>query len=110
MEYPLCDRTVTIYRLENGQVTRRVAQGCFFRRERRIVQDGQGLRRERSFLLIQPGENPIYPGDRIFPGEGPAVSVAQWQAFTPEQVDELEVVCRARAYHFRGKTCHYEAE
>jgi hypothetical protein len=110
MTYPLCYQTVTIYRLSGAEVQRRVARDCFFRREDQIHRDTEGLRRERSFLLIQPGENPIYPGDRIYEGEGPAVTREEWPAFTPENEPRLVVASRATPHRWQGSICHYEAE
>lgn len=110
MEYPLCDQTVTVYRLREGAVERCVRPGCFFRREERVTEDREGLLPKHSFLLVQPGENPIYPGDRIYEGEGPAVSALQWVDFTPENVEGLVVVSAVRPMTWQGEICHYEAQ
>lgn len=109
MEYPLCEQTVTVYRLCDGTVQRQVFPGCYFRREMHCAQDTQGLRKSRSFLLVLPGENPIYPGDRIYDGEGPAVTPAEWPDFTPEKVPGLVVAQYVKPFHWMGKLCHFEA-
>ena len=109
MDYPLCEQTVTVYRQENGQITRRVAEGCFYRWEDRCSQDSQGLRFDRKFLLIQPGEKAIYPGDRIYPGVGPEVTEGDWAAFTPLNVPGLGVVTYATAYRLHNQVTHYQA-
>ncbi len=104
MKYPLCDQTVTIYRLQGQQVFRRVAENCFFRWKDLVRQDEQGLRSQRSFLLIQPGENPIYPGDKILPGVGPEVGGLDW-----ESLDGCAVAAYAQPNYWQGKLCHWEA-
>ena len=104
MTYPLCDQTVTIYRLDGDKVLRRVAENCFFRWQHRLRQDEQGLRSQRRFLLIQPGENPIYPGDKIMPGIGPEVGSADW-----EKLSDCAVAAYAEPNYWQGKICHWEA-
>ena len=104
MTYPLCHQTVTVYRLEGDQVLRHVAENCFFRWKDQMHQDGQGLRPQRSFLLIQPGENPIYPGDKIVAGVGPEVEAADW-----ERLQDCAVAAYAQPYFWQGALCHWEA-
>ena len=107
MRYPLCHRTVTVYHRENGIVSRRVAENCFYRWEDVCKQDGQGVTFARSCLLIQPGELPVFPGDRIFDGIGP--EAVDWESFLPENVPGLSVVAYAAPRYFAGQICHYEA-
>ncbi len=107
MRYPLCDRTVTVYHQENGMVSRRVAENCFYRWEDACREDGQGISFGRKFLLVQPGEMPIYPGDRILDGIGP--ETVDWEAFIPENVPGLSVAGYATPRYFAGRLCHYEA-
>ena len=109
MEYPLCEQTVTVYRLREGSVQRQVFSGCYFCRENRVAADSLGLVCKDSFRLILPGENAIYPGDRILEGVGPAVTKSQWQDFTPENVPGLVVAQYAKAFCWQGKVCHTEA-
>lgn len=101
--YPLCDRTVTVYRREGSAVARRVLEGCFYRyedvsREERFV---------RKFLLIWPGAGDIRPGDRVFDGVGPE-DVA-WEEFLPVNVPGLSEVAYAAPRHFMGQLHHWEA-
>lgn len=109
MEYPLCDRTVTVYRLREGSVQRQVFDRCYFRRTDSLAADSRGLQRKSSFLLILPGENLIYPGDRIYEGEGPQVSFGDWPDFTPEKVPGLVVAQQATPFYWQGRLSHYEA-
>lgn len=107
--YPLCDRTVTVYRLQDGGVTRRVAEGCFYRWEDALSEDGQGVGFRRKFLLIQPGEKEIYPGDKIFDGVGPEVTADMWEEFSPAAVPGLSVAAYATPWYWAGRLCHTEA-
>lgn len=107
--YPLCDQTVTVYRLEGDHVTRRVARNCFYRWEDTLTQTEAGIRFARKFLLIQPGQETIRPGDRIFSGEGPEVTQEQWPDFLPEQVAGLSIAAYATPWYWDGRLCHTEA-
>ena len=105
MTYPMCAQTVTIYRMDKGQICRRVAEGCYYRYSEEI--NGQTL--GRKFLLIQPGEEKIRPGDRIYDGIGPEVSLDAWEDFLPQSVPGLSVAAYATPWHWEGKICHTEA-
>lgn len=107
--YPLCDRTVTVYRRENDIVSRRVARGCFYRWEDVAKEDSAGVGFTRKFLLIQPGQGKLCPGDRIFDGEGPAVADLRWEDFIPEKVAGLSVAAYAAPWYWENKLCHTEA-
>lgn len=99
----MCDRTVTLYRLEDGQVRRQVLEGCFY--WYKDVLDTE--RFARKFVLIWPGESPIRPGDRIFDGIGPEEVV--WEEFLPVNVPGLSQVAYAAPWHWEGKISHWEA-
>lgn len=107
--YPMCDQTVTVYRKVGDAIERRVVHGCYYRFEDHLTEDAQGLRFIRKFLLIQPGQKPIYPGDRILEGEGPSVSPNRWEQFLPAVVPGLSQVSYAAPWHWEGKICHWEA-
>lgn len=107
--YPMCSQTVTVYRLSQDQVYRRVQPGCYYRWRDYVSQDDQGDRLVRNFLLIQPGENPIYPGDRIFDGEGPILTVQDWEGFLPVRVPGLSETAYAQPWYWQDKLCHWEA-
>ena len=101
--YPLCDRTVTVYRNENGQVNRRVLTGCFYRYEDVLTED----RFTRKFLLIRPGAEAFRPGDRIFEGIGP--EQVDWERFLPVAVPGLSEAAYATPWHWQGEIAHWEA-
>jgi hypothetical protein len=107
--YPVCHQTVTVYRKEGDTVIRRVAHGCYYRFEDHLTEDLQGLRFVRKFLLIQPGENPIYPGDRVIEGEGPVITARQWDTFVPAVVPGLSQAAYAAPWHWAGQVQHWEA-
>ena len=107
--YPVCHQTVTVYRKEGGTVTRRVAYGCYYRFEDHLLEDAQGLRFVRKFLLIQPGKEKILPGDRIVEGIGPNVDVSQWDKFEPACVPGLSQVAYVAPWHWEGEIQHIEA-
>lgn len=107
--YPLCDRVVTVYRREKDGVLRRVVAGCYYHYQDVCTTDGQGTQFVRKFLLIQPGEDRIYPGDRIYDGEGPEVTAADWDSFLPVTVAGLSQVAYAAPWYWEGRLCHTEA-
>ena len=107
--YPLCSQTVTVYHKTGSAVERRVAPGCYYHYEDVCTEDAVGIRRRRKFLLIQPGEKRIYPGDRIFDGVGPEVTAADWAGFLPIGVPGLSEAAYATPWHWEGRLCHTEA-
>ena len=107
--YPMCHQTVTVYHKEGDTVTRRVAHGCYYRFEDHLEETEVGLRFHRKFLLIQPGDTPISPGDRIIEGNGPKVTGENWDRFVPVRVPGLSQAAYAAPWHWEGKVQHYEA-
>ena len=103
LSYPLCDRTVTLYRRTAAGAERRVLKGCFYRFE--DMADGE--RFVRKFLLIWPGAEEIRPGDRVFDGIGPEQVV--WEDFLPVNVPGLSEAAYAAPWHWAGKIAHWEA-
>ena len=105
MDYPLCDQTVTVYRLEENQVARCVLRGCYFQ----MQQLGKAPL-ERRFLLVVPGNTlQVFPGDRVLPGEGPQVAQQDWGRWIPALVPELVQVGWVKPCYFQGALCHTEA-
>ncbi len=105
----LFDKTVTVYRKEDGKVFRRVIENCYLSREDCLQSDISGCRKERKFLLIVPGDYSILPGDRVYEGIGPEIGEDQWAGFIPVKVEKLMEVAYAKAYSWAGKTSHVEA-
>ena len=110
MDYGLCDQTATIYHKENGTVTRTLIKNCYWEYRREHISDVQGTRMENRFLLILPGpEQQICPGDRVFFGIGPEISLEEWPLFIPARdirVGEAEYVT---PFYREGALCHTEA-
>ena len=91
MEFPLCEQTVTVYRLEDGQVQRTVVDNCFYRWED-VAEDSFS----RRFLLVVPGAFSVKLGDRVLPGEGP--ETVDWVKFVPAAVEGLGQVGYVKRY------------
>ena len=110
MDYGMCDQTATIYHKENGAITRTLIKNCYWEYCRERTCDVQGTRMENRFLLILPGEEQqILPGDRVYFGIGPEVSLEEWSSFIPARyirVGEAEYVTPC---YREGILCHTEA-
>ena len=52
---------------------------------------------------------PRAPGDRLFPGEGPALTWADWPGFVPAAVEGAALVQYVLPMRLRGKPHHVEA-
>lgn len=110
LDYSLCNKTVTVYRYENGQVQRRVIRNAFFQWQLQQSYDTFGKQLKTAFLLILPGkEESVYPGDRIVGGTGPVITAGQWQDFIPEKYTGLAEVSYVKPCYWDGEICHYEA-
>ena len=110
MDYSVCCQTVTVYRRTEEGVSRVEIPGCFLQWQEETEYDRLGKKRERKFLLIQPGEEQlVFPGDRVFEGVGPEIGPEDWAAFLPVHVPKLGEAAYAAAYHWKGVFCHTEA-
>lgn len=108
LDYSFCDRTVTVYRMENGGLQRLVVPGCYYVWQ--VVQqvDAQGPRQETRFLLIMPGScQRVFVGDRIYDGVGP--ETVDWDTFLPVCVAGLSQVAYVRPTWWGSTVCHVEA-
>ena len=103
LTYPLCDKTVTLYRQVGDAVQRWVLEGCYYRYMDCIQED----RFVRKFVLFYPGKTEIRPGDRIFDGIGPERVV--WAEFLPIAVAGLSQADYAAPWYWEGKLRHWEA-
>ena len=101
--YPLCDRTVTLYRRKGAAVERRILEGCFYHYE----DSANEMQFQRKFLLIRPGAEEICPGDRVFDGIGP--ETVDWETFLPICVPGLGEVAYATPWYWDGRNVHWEA-
>ena len=100
---PLCAQTVTLYRLQDGQVQRKVLQDCFYRYED-VLQEDRFL---RKCLLIRPGAEGFRPGDRVVEGIGP--EQVDWNTFIPVNVPGLSELAYATPWYWEGEYSHWEA-
>lgn len=108
MQYPLCNRTVTVYRKEGGAVTRFVLDRCYYHYETAMLETEEGLRMDRKCLMVVPG-NDFIPqvGDRVMEGVGP--ETVDWDSFLPVFVPGLSELNYSLPQHWLGQHCHTEA-
>lgn len=66
--YGLCTDTVTLYR--NGEEI--TLENCALQEKQVQKQDRTGVFSDGEFLLIVPGDRPIYPGDKVRVSSGKA--------------------------------------
>ena len=85
--YGLCRQTVTISR--NGE--EHTLPDCYLEEKEIRKRDVHGTYKHREFLLIVPGDRPVYPGDQVCTKE------------------ERMTVCSVIPYFWNGKICHREA-
>ncbi len=105
----LLDQTVTLYRLENGCVQRRVLEGCAYFWHDEEAADALGIRRTRKCLLIVPGAAQTRPGDRVLAGTGPEITAEQWPEFLPASTPALSQLAWVKPMHLHGRLHHTEA-
>lgn len=110
VDYSLCCQRVTVYRKTADSVLRTELDGCCLQWQEQEDSDVLGRRTERKFLLIQPGAaQQVFPGDRVYDGIGPEITMSQWPNFLPVQVPGLGEVAYAAPYYWQGIFCHTEA-
>ena len=108
LDYSLCQQTVTVYRKEGEELSRKVAEKCYFSASISTPTEHYGKSKEKKFLLIIPGEEiPLRPGDRIFVGIGP--ETVDWQTFLPARIPEVFAVSFAKPCYWNGELTHWEA-
>ena len=95
--------TVTLYHADAAAqtVVRTVLRGVCWQQGRRELPDAGGTRRGTALLVVIPETTARYgadytlaPGDRLFPGEGPALTWADWPGFVPAAVEGAALVQR----------------
>ena len=110
IDYSLCRDTVTVYRLQRDCVLRQVVERCLFQWEEQTVTDASGSRMGRSFLLIVPGTvQNVFPGDRVYEGIGPEITLQEWPQFIPACVQGLGQVSYVKPCRWDGQLRHVEA-
>ena len=106
LDYSLCDQTVTLYRKEEETVSRKVIANAFLAAKVSCPNEPYGKSKEKTFLLIIPGEQDLQPGDRVFDGIGP--EEVNWQTFVPAFTDELYEIGRVKKQLWEGEITHTE--
>lgn len=88
--------TVTLYHADAAAqtVVRTVLRGVCWQQGRRELPDA---------------DYTLAPGDRLFPGEGPALTWADWPGFVPAAVEGAALVQYVLPMRLRGKPHHVEA-
>lgn len=110
MIYPLCRQKVTIYRRKGQSVLRQVFDNCYYQWQDCLREAEEGTRMERKFLLVIPGDvQTVFPGDRIFEGEGPQITITEWADFIPVKVAGLSEAAYATCRSSGSNICHTEA-
>lgn len=110
VDYRALEQTVTVYRMADGQVSRKVYDGAYLQMQTQAQWDAQGRQGERKFLLILPGEGvKLSPGDRVYDGIGPQITAEQWSRFIPALVDGLGQIGYVKPYYWQGILSHTEA-
>lgn len=109
LDYSLCCQTVTLYRLEDGQLVRRQIPGCglWQQKERKNTPSGEQLQ-EVSLLIVPWEQEQLLPGDRVYDGIGPQITLQQWPSFVPAAYPGLTRISRVRRCSFFGEFCHWE--
>lgn len=106
LDYSLCDQTVTLYGIRDGEILRRVVENCYLAAESAIAENTFGKSRLKEFLLIIPEDFDLQPGDRVFRGIGP--EEVNWQTFVPAFTDGLYEVGRVKKQLWEGEVTHVE--
>lgn len=110
LDFGVFRQTVTVYRLQDGQVRRLVTRRGHLQMQQELTKDRDGCRQERKFMLVWPGDDgELFPGDRVYAGEGPEVTGAQWEDFIPVNVPGLLEIRYVKPYYWRDVLCLTEA-
>lgn len=109
LDYSLCDQTVTIYRMAQGQLIRQVTDGALLTVEYEQTPGVSGEEYTVHCHVILAGEDAcLLPGDRIMQGIGPELSPAEWGQFLPVRVPGLAQLERVKPFYWQGRQCHVE--
>ena len=106
-DYGCLDQTVTIYRQQNGEVFRTVAENCYFAPQMLQKTTMTGKSGLKKFLLIIPGEMDLRPGDRVCEGLGP--EQVDWHTFLPDLLSGVFEIDYVKPCIWEGQVCHIRA-
>lgn len=106
LDYSLCNQTVTLYGMREGNLQRKVLDNCFFAPETGEKAELSGKSRLNTFLLIIPGDFDLQPGDRVYEGIG--LEEVNWQTFVPAFTENLYEIGRVKKQLWEGEVTHVE--
>lgn len=106
LNYSLCNQTVTLYGIREGNMLRQILENCHFAVEAGQKAENYGKSRLSKFLLIIPGDVDLQPGDRVYDGIGP--EDVNWQTFVPAFTDGLYEIGRVKKQLWEGEVTHVE--
>lgn len=109
LDYSLCNQTVTVYRLQDGEIHRFVMENAYLAPKIQGKTQVSGEDPSMPFLLIVPGNPCLLPGDKIYQGVGPILKNEQWPAFLPVTVPGLYIAQYVKPCYWMGTVCHTEA-
>lgn len=112
VRYDLCNQTVTVYHKEGTGYTRKVYERrafLSFQEAEAVTKTGQ--QGQKSFLLVIPGDvQTVYPGDKIYNGDGPILETPQdWALFIPDVDPNVVIAKTAEPCFWNGSIVHTEA-
>ena len=106
----LCNQTVTVYHKTADAVIRTVHEKAFFEFKKTQNVDKTSRKEANSFLLVIPGNTQsVFNGDKVLEGSGPEISLDEWPAFNPKEVQQLVVVSYADPKRWNSEIVHTEA-
>lgn len=110
MDDRLFSQTVTVYRLQDGQVLRQEIENCHMYMQTFLQPHVHGSRLRKDFTLIIPGNRAdLQPGDLVYHGIGPVITGEGWQDFVPAAVPHLAQAEYVQPVYFNGQVHHIQA-
>lgn len=109
MDYSFCKDRVTVYHYTKEGIVRTVYPHAYLQIQDKLMESSHGPELERAFLLVIPGKATLSPGDRVYLGEGPEMSMKRWGDFIPANTDLLCQIQYVQPYFYMGSICHTEA-
>ena len=99
--------TATIYRENDGEVERVVAENCHIEMKVEKKNTIAGSVEQRSCSFVFPGDVEVFPGDRVVAGIGP--EDLSWQQVCQDQVPGITEMAYTKPCFLHGKLHHTEA-
>ena len=102
-------QTVTVYRCQDQQLLRMEIPNCHMHLQSTLVPHVTGSRIRKDFTLIVPGQADVMPGDLIYHGIGPEVTMDTWAEFVPAAVAPLVQAEYVQPVYCGGTVHHTQA-